>query len=378
MEKCLLSLGVVMDEIDDDPRKALPVARELGLESVELGKVLGKSVADLTAAEVESVRGLLRQYGIRVSMVSTGFLKACRVDLVPDGDFSASPDFAQHMAVFERAAMMAKAFDCGLVRTFSFRWPHMSGLGNPSPRLPRGGGIPAKTLDLIRNGLSIPARMAEREGLSMGLENVRSCYANTGENLRIVIDAVGSPALKAVWDPANSFVSGGVDYPDGYEAVRPHMVHVHFKDARVRDAASGLTSWECIGEGEVRLRDELAAFIRDGYSGVVSGNSLAAPGRLQRHAGGGGRIAAFANGSRGPRGRLLTARLMGKLDSRGSPFNREGPTGRNPLCLDTTRQEVRDVCSEYAGVAHKQPGCSSHRGRFPCRTAARADARDHR
>jgi sugar phosphate isomerase/epimerase len=136
--------------------------------------------------------------------------------------------------------------------------------------LPRGGEILPETLDLIRDGLSLPARMAEREGLTMGLENVRSCYANTGENLRIVINAVGSPALKAVWDPANAFVSGGVDYPDGYEAVRPHMVHVHFKDARVRDASSGLTSWECIGDGEVRLRDELAAFVRDGYSGVVS------------------------------------------------------------------------------------------------------------
>lgn len=263
-------LGVVADEISDDPAESFPLARDLGLEGVELQRLWGKPVTDLDAAEIERVRELLARYDLRVSMIGLGFLKACRIDLIPGGDFDASPDFARHMEVFRRGLLMARAFDCRLVRTFSFRWPHMVGLGNPSPRLPGGGAIPHRTLDLIREGLSLPARIAEREGITLGLENVRSCYANTGENARAIIDAVDSPALKAVWDPANSFVSGGVDYPDGYEAIRPHMVHVHLKDARVRDEAAGLTAWECIGQGEVRLADELAAFARDGYSGVIS------------------------------------------------------------------------------------------------------------
>jgi len=263
-------LGVVADEISDDPERAFPAARELGLHEVELQRIWGKSVADLTAPEIERVRNLLARLGLRVSMIGTAFLKACRVDLIPGGDFAASADFARHMELLRGALVAAKAFDCRLVRTFSFRWAHMVGLGNPSPRLPRGGEIPPRALDLIRKGLRIAARVARREGLTLGLENVRSCYANTGENARVIIDAVNSPALKAVWDPANSFVSGGVDYPDGYEAIRPHMAHVHFKDARVRDEATGLTSWECIGSGQVHLREELAAFARDGYAGVVS------------------------------------------------------------------------------------------------------------
>jgi sugar phosphate isomerase/epimerase len=263
-------LGVVADEISDLPEQAFPVARDLGLHEVELQRLWGKSIVDLNGAEIDRARQLLARYDLRVSMISTGLFKTCRIDLIPGGDFERSADFAQHMEALSRAVVMARAFDCRLVRTFSFRWPHMVDLGNPSPRLPHGGHIPPPTLDLIRDGLRIPARLAEREALTLGLENVRSCYGNTGENARIIIDAVDSPALKAVWDPANSFVSGGVDYPDGYEAIRPHMTHVHFKDARVRDAATGLTSWECIGEGEVRLRENLAAFVRDGYSGVVS------------------------------------------------------------------------------------------------------------
>ncbi|UCH36340.1 MAG: TIM barrel protein [Armatimonadota bacterium] len=153
-------LGVVADEISDDPEKSFPIARDLGLEAVELQRLWGKSVTDLTGPEIERVKALLDQYGLWVSMISTGFLKACRVDLIPDGNFEASEDFAHHMDVFRRAVVMAKAFDCRLVRTFSFRWPHMVDLGNPSPRPPRGGEIPPQTLDLIRHGLSIPARVA--------------------------------------------------------------------------------------------------------------------------------------------------------------------------------------------------------------------------
>src|SRR5205814_9546365 len=66
------------------------------------------------------------------------------------------------------------------------------------------------------------------------------------------------------------FVSGGVPYPDGYEAVRPRMLHVHVKDARVVDATTGLTRWEAIGEGEVDYQGQIRALLEDEYAGVVS------------------------------------------------------------------------------------------------------------
>ena len=93
---------------------------------------------------------------------------------------------------------------------------------------------------------------------------------NTGENARHIIDAVGRSELKAVWDPGNSHVSGGVAYPDGYEAVKPHVVHLHVKDAAVVDPATGLTKWECIGAGEVDYVGQMRALINGGYEGTVS------------------------------------------------------------------------------------------------------------
>jgi sugar phosphate isomerase/epimerase len=146
----------------------------------------------------------------------------------------------------------------------------MTGLGNPSPRLPQGGPIPVETLPKIAAGLRIACQVAEEEGVILVLENVRSCWGNSGVNSRKILDAVSHPHLRAIWDPGNDYVSGGVPYPEGYEAVKPYIVHVHLKDARVVDPEPGLTAWEAVGAGEGRLAEQMAALVRDGYSGVVS------------------------------------------------------------------------------------------------------------
>ena len=106
--------------------------------------------------------------------------------------------------------------------------------------------------------------------MTLGLENVRSCWGNTGHNAARILAAVDHPRLRAIWDPGNDYVSGGVPYPDGYRAVLPYTVHVHVKDAAVVDAATGLTRWACIGTGEVDYAGQVAALRADGYRGALS------------------------------------------------------------------------------------------------------------
>ena len=82
----------------------------------------------------------------------------------------------------------------------------------------------------------------------MALENARSLYANTGGNMRRVLDAVQMPNLKIIWDPANAFVAGE-DPAAGYQQVKGHIVDIHCKDAVVLDEGTGLTAWARIGAG---------------------------------------------------------------------------------------------------------------------------------
>ena len=133
-----------------------------------------------------------------------------------------------------------------------------------------GGAIPDDLLPKIVAGLRAATAIADEYQVTLGLENVRSCWGNSGPNAARILAAVDHPRLRAIWDPGNDYVSGGAPYPDGYRAVLPYLVHVHVKDAAVVDAATGLTRWACIGSGGVDYAGQIAALRRDGYDGVIS------------------------------------------------------------------------------------------------------------
>lgn len=249
------TLGVVTDEIDQDLKRALSVTNELGLRVVDLNSVRGKNVSQLTEQEIGEIKRLLNFYGCRVGMISTPFLKALPLTSLEYGHIQDNAEFRKHMSILRKAIQIARALDAGLVRTFSFHREEMW----------KTGEIPGKTLDKIREGLGLACKVAQDEGITLGLENVRSCYGNTGENVRCILDAVSSPVLKATWDPVNAYVSGGIAYPDGYEAIKPYIVHVHIKDAKIIDEKKGLTAWMPVGEGCSGIDRQIKALIQDGY-----------------------------------------------------------------------------------------------------------------
>ena len=265
------NLSVVAEEIDDDPRVALPFVQQLGATHVEFGSLWGRRISEWSDAELQTTRDELERLGLQVAMIGPSTFKTVLLDHVSLAEIEDDPHFQSEMKVMRRTMELAHFFHAPLVRTFSFRREGMVGLGNPSPRLPRGGEISTEMMDKVRKGLSLICELAEKQDVDLGLENVRSCWANTGWNARRIVEAVGSPRLKMVWDPANAFVSGEEEaYPEGYAQVKPRMAHMHAKDARVVDPSIGLTAWERIGDGEVDYRGQMAALIQDGYTGSVS------------------------------------------------------------------------------------------------------------
>lgn len=270
MSELPFRFGAVTDELDDDLAKAVEIARDLGIGTIELNQVWGRNIVELADTEIAQVRRIVTDSGVRVVAIDPPCFKLCHVDHLPAGQVVNDPEVAQHFVMLQRALLLAQRLGAPFVRVFAFRRRGMAGLGNPSPRLPDGGPIPPEALDRVAEALSEAARRAEAVGVVLALENVRSCWANTGVNTARILDAVGSPALQALWDPGNDHVSGGVPYPDGYEAVRSRVVHVHVKDARVVNPAAGLTRWEAIGEGEIDYTGQLRALLEDQYAGVVA------------------------------------------------------------------------------------------------------------
>jgi len=264
-------LGVVMEEISPDPAEALPIARGLGMTHVEFGSLWGRPLPQTTREDWERMKRLLRANGLQVAMVGPSTFKTVYLGHLSPDSIHRDPAFRAEMEAMARVMEAARYFEAPLARTFSFRREGMVGLGNPSPRLPRGGEIGSDMLARLRQAFLLICELADRMGVDVGLENVRSCWANTGYNTARIVEAVGSPRLKVVWDPANGFVSGeDHPYPDGYAQVRPYVAHVHAKDAALLDPDTGLTAWERIGDGAVDYRGQIAALIADGYDGVIS------------------------------------------------------------------------------------------------------------
>jgi sugar phosphate isomerase/epimerase len=75
------------------------------------------------------------------------------------------------------------------------------------------------------------------------------------------------------WDPGNAYHAGDSPYPGGYEAVRPFVAHVHFKDVS-REAAGG---YRYAVEGDIDWAGQIAALKRDGYAGYISVESHMQP-----------------------------------------------------------------------------------------------------
>jgi L-ribulose-5-phosphate 3-epimerase len=242
----------------------------MGVRLVEIQDFFGKNAAEVDDADLDAVRGLLEARSMRVVAVGSQLFKPVQLGHLRRSEVTDDPHYEADLALLHGQIRVARALGAPVIRTYAFRRDEMVGLGNPSPRLPRGGPLPEDVLEKIVDGLRPAAAIAGDAGLTLGLENVRSCWANSGYNTGRILDAVDHPALRAIWDPGNDYVSGGQPHPEGYEAVRGRICHVHVKDAHVVDAASGLTAWDAVGRGEVDWEVQLTALANDGYAGTLA------------------------------------------------------------------------------------------------------------
>lgn len=265
-----MRLGAISDELHDSLEPALAAASEWGVREIELNHLDGNvSIAEASDADLAHAEALLNAGRFKVCCVSTMAFKTLLLDGVREHPREA-PEYARHLQWVRRGCEVARRFGAPLVRIFAFRKSGMVGVGNPSPRLPRGGAIPAEVLKHLVAGLRNAAEIAEAAGVDLVVENVRSCWGNSCWNTAEILRAAGHPRLKAVWDPGNDFVAGGDPYPEGYAALRPWIAHVHAKNAELADAATGLTRWQRVGQGALDYRVLLKRLRDDGYAGVVA------------------------------------------------------------------------------------------------------------
>ncbi len=259
-----MQLAAITDEISQDFEHALDVLREYGATGAELRGLWGTNIADLSDEQVERARAALQARKMRVVGLATPFYKCdLNVDAPNPGEESGPMHLAkprgldQQITMLKRCIDLAHRFDTTLLRVFAF-W--------------RKDALTPEIEAQIMNAYEVPLSLAAQAGVTLALENEGACFIGTGAEAARLAARINSPHLKICWDPGNAFYLGERAYPDGYEAVKPWIVHVHIKDAQtVETPDHGKKIRFCVvGEGEIDYPGQFTALKRDGYNGYVS------------------------------------------------------------------------------------------------------------
>jgi sugar phosphate isomerase/epimerase len=228
--------SVLTDEISQSFDRAVDLAREFSLDGLDVRTVWEKRIDLLDDDELARLKLAAGDAGLAIPSIAPPFLK-CNLD-----------EWPEHRRVLERSLRAAEKLGARVVRGFTF-W--------------KG----AATFEQIVDAYREVAPTIERAGLVVGIENEASCVIGTTERLPELLDAIGSPAVWALWDPANGAHDGERAYPDAFARIVDQTVHVHLKDGR---HVGGKWEHAIVGEGEVGVVDVLRALRDSPYDGWVA------------------------------------------------------------------------------------------------------------
>lgn len=155
-------------------------------------------------------------------------------------------------------------------------------LGAPVLRVFSGNAKPGYTLEdgltWIVDGLAAGADYASRHGITLALEN-HGLMAGRSDQVRKIIEAVGSPALRANLDTGN-FLLVNQNPTDAAKALAGMVALVHLKDfakapeGQTEHVYKGLDgtafTGTVVGEGQVDLVSIVATLRKAGYAGWLS------------------------------------------------------------------------------------------------------------
>jgi L-ribulose-5-phosphate 3-epimerase len=253
-----IPIAAITDEFSPNLQIALDAMTPIGMQAAELRVLFGKNIMDLGPDDLNLAQELLAARNIQVIGIASPLLK-CVLPGVSEVDarlqqdvFASKHTFDDQPRLTDHAFGLAKRFGAKIVRVFSY-WRTVE---------------PDRCFDAVVKALSDLAEKAEKEGLTVGLENEHACNIATAKESARILDAVKHPNLQLVWDPANALVSGEDPFPGGYNLLpKDRIVHVHAKDCHM-DGHKPV--FGPLGTRHVDWKGQIAALLADDYRGYLS------------------------------------------------------------------------------------------------------------
>lgn len=237
-------LGVITDEISQDIADAIRIAHRYGLAALELRSVDGEQLYRLSDSRIEEIGAAIRAAGLKVSGLSAPVFKC---------NLRNAEEVAEHRGILTRYAELAQRLGTRYVRGFSF-WAE--------------GPLEEAFDDIVRE-LKGVVSILEQHGVIYALEADPAVYASNAAKAAALIRAVDSPYVQGLYDPGNDLWDPDqeVPYPDGYDALRGRICHIHLKDAVKQ--GDHITEAVAIGKGQVDYAGLLRRLVQEGYDGYL-------------------------------------------------------------------------------------------------------------
>lgn len=251
-------ISAITDEIARSPEDAIAFARTYGLRNLELRDFPGKRGQNyFISIEEADLRQAAKQFadsGIKISFLNANLLKYGLPGTEPLRRTPETPEvkearikreqarFERNEADLRKSIRSAQILGCPYIRVFTF-----SRIAEPQSVFPR--------IAEIVNGF---AKIAEREGVKLLIENETSCNVGTCAELAAFLKLTPSKAVGINWDADNG-VTMKEPLQEGYALLPKNRLHnVQIKGRSILDYPQKL-DWNWIF-------DSLA---RDGYKDKV-------------------------------------------------------------------------------------------------------------
>lgn len=265
-------LAVITDTLSADPGEAMRMAKAAGIDHVELQSVWNKTLSDLDRDELRTLKALAQSEGVSVCCLSQKNLFGG----MPVGSTEPESDiFKEHLQALEKIADMADLFGTSVVRIMCFR-KEMVLFGSEGAE---NAVVTRGAWDRFVDLMGPAVRYAEQRGLTLAVENSTKGMVTSAFLARKLIDAIGSPSLKALWDPCNALYYNERPFPEGFAQLKGgYLAHVHIKDG-IANVPEASMHFRPLGDGHVgpHLDDISAGLKAEGYEGFVSMESLYRP-----------------------------------------------------------------------------------------------------
>lgn len=235
------TLSAFGDEIDDDVDEQLRVLNDLDIGYLELRSAWGTNVLNLTDDDVRRLKERCDAHDIRVSCIGS-----------PIGKSRIDEPIEEVVSDLNRIIDIAEMLDTDRIRVFSF--------------YPETDGLQAERVEESISRLKAMAKLAEERDVVLLLENEGGLVGDVPQRCAALVEGVGSPNLRYVWDTGNYPQMGFEHSVDiGWPLLAEYTVCVQVKDWRISEGTITIA-----GEGDGQV-PELLSKLRDvGYMGFLA------------------------------------------------------------------------------------------------------------